>query len=263
VKRETVYKTEEDIELIRRSGDILGRTHAEVAKLIKPGVSTISLDKVAEEFIKDNHGTPSFKGYNGFPSSLCISVNDVVVHGIPSKYELKDGDIISIDCGVYREGFHADSAYTYEVGNVREDIKKLLQVTKESLKIGISQAVNGARVGDISFSIQNYVEKHGFSVVRELVGHGVGRNLHESPDVPNYGKRGQGHKLMPGLVLAVEPMINMGKKGVVQENDGWTIRTIDRKPSAHFEHTIVIRKNGVAEELTTFQYIEEVLKGNK
>ncbi|WP_299452359.1 type I methionyl aminopeptidase [uncultured Microscilla sp.] len=254
-----VYKTQEEIELIRQSAQILGKAHAEVAKMIQPGVSTIALDKRAEEFIRDNKGEPSFKGYNSFPASLCISVNDAVVHGIPDKYELKEGDIISIDCGVFLNGFHSDSAYTYPIGDVSADIRKLLKVTKESLDIGIQHALAGSRVGDISYSIQKHVEKNGFSVIRELVGHGVGRSLHESPEVPNFGKRGRGAKLKEGLVIAIEPMVNLGKRNVVQSNDGWTIKTSDHSPSAHYEHTIAIN-NGKCDVLTTFEYIEEVFK---
>ncbi|EAY30204.1 type I methionyl aminopeptidase [Microscilla marina] len=254
-----VYKTQEEIELIRQSAQILGKAHAEVAKMIQPGVSTIALDKRAEEFIRDNKGKPSFKGYNSFPASLCISVNDAVVHGIPDKYELKEGDIISIDCGVFLNGFHSDSAYTYPIGEVSADIRKLLKVTKESLDIGIQHALAGSRVGDISYSIQKHVEKNGFSVIRELVGHGVGRSLHESPEVPNFGKRGRGAKLKEGLVIAIEPMVNLGKRNVVQSNDGWTIKTSDRSPSAHYEHTVAIN-NGKCDVLTTFEYIEEVFK---
>jgi methionyl aminopeptidase len=254
------YKTNDEIELIKLSADVLGRAHAEVARLIKPGVSTIKLDEVAETYIRDNGGSPSFKGYGGFPGTLCISVNECVVHGMPSNYELNDGDIISIDCGVYLNEFHSDSAYTYPVGNVDSKITNLLKVTKESLYLGIDKAVVGNKVEDIGYEIQNFVENQGFSVVRELVGHGVGRNLHESPNVPNYGKRGKGKTLKEGLVLAIEPMINLGVKEVIQESDGWTIRTKDRKPSAHFEHTVAVRK-GKPEILTTFKYIEEVLNG--
>lgn len=254
-----VYKTQEEIELIRQSAQILGKAHAEVAKMIQPGVSTIALDKRAEEFIRDNEGEPSFKGYNSFPASLCISVNDAVVHGIPDKYELREGDIISIDCGVFLNGFHSDSAYTYPIGEVSPGVRKLLKVTKESLDIGIQHALAGSRVGDISYSIQKHVEKNGFSVIRELVGHGVGRSLHESPEVPNFGKRGRGAKLKEGLVIAIEPMVNLGKRNVVQSNDGWTIKTSDHSPSAHYEHTVAIN-NGKCDVLTTFEYIEEVFK---
>jgi len=252
------YKSDDEIELIRESGKILGKAHAEIAKIIKPGVKTIELDKIAYQFIADNGGLPSFKGYNGFPSTLCISVNEVVVHGMPGEYELKEGDIISVDCGVKYKGFHSDSAYTYPVGEIDENVRKLLRITKESLYKGIDQAIVGNRIGDISFAVQSFVEKEGYSVVRELVGHGLGKNLHEKPEVPNYGNRGKGLKLEQNLVIAIEPMINLGKKGVVQENDGWTIRTVDRMPSAHFEHTVAVRK-GKPEILTTFEFIEEII----
>jgi methionyl aminopeptidase len=250
-------KTEEEIELIKLSAQVLGKAHAAVAEWIKPGVATKKLDAVAEEFIRSHGGIPSFKGYNKFPGSLCISVNENVVHGFPSNYELKDGDIISVDGGVLLHGFHSDSAYTYPVGEVSQEVSDLLSATKSSLYKGIEQAVDGLRIGDIGFAIQDFVEKRGYTVVRELVGHGVGRSLHESPEVPNYGKRGKGIRLKEGMVIAIEPMINLGIKSVVQEKDGWTIRTADRKPSAHFEHTVVVRK-GKAEILTTFEYIEQV-----
>ncbi len=250
-------KSEEEVLLIKESAQVLGKAHAEVAKWIKPGITTKQLDKVAEEFIKDHKGQPSFKGYNGFPSALCISMNDIVVHGFPSQYQLKEGDIISIDCGVKLNGFHSDSAYTYPVGNISPEVMNLLKRTKQSLYLGIEQATEGKRVGDIGYAIQTYVERFGYGVVRELVGHGVGRNLHESPEVPNYGSRGQGPKLREGIVIAIEPMITLGKRAVVQEKDGWTIRTNDRKQAAHFEHTVLVRK-GKAEILTTFKYIEEV-----
>lgn len=253
------YKTDEEIELIKLSGLVLGKAHAEVAKLIKPGVKTAQLDQRAEEYIRDHGAIPSFKGYNGFPGSLCISVGEQVVHGIPGPYILKDGDIVSIDCGVFLRGFHSDSAFTYPVGQVSEDVRLLLKVTEESLYEGISVAKVGARTGDVGYTIQQYVEKRGYSVVRELVGHGVGKNLHEGPEVPNFGKRGQGTMLKAGMVIAIEPMINLGKRNVVQERDGWTIRTYDRRPSAHFEHTIAIRKDK-AEILTTFEFIEQVLR---
>ncbi len=252
------YKSNEELEIIRESGKILGKAHAEIAKIIRPGVKTSELDKIAYQFIADNGGIPSFKGYNGFPSTLCISVNEVVVHGFPSGYELKDGDIISVDCGVKYKGFHSDSAYTYPVGNVKEEVLKLLRITKESLYKGIEQAVAGNRMGDIGYAVQSFVEKEGYSVVRELVGHGLGRSLHEKPEVPNYGNRGKGLKLEENLVIAIEPMINLGKKNVVQENDGWTIRTYDRMPSAHFEHTVAVKK-GKPEILTTFEFIEQII----
>lgn len=254
------YKTEDEVQLMRESADVLGRAHAEVTKLIKPGVTTKKLDKVAEEFIRDLDGIPSFLNYNGFPYSLCISVNDQVVHGMPSESELVDGDIISVDCGVLLNEFHSDSAYTYAVGEVGEEVSLLLQRTKESLYKGIEMAVSGNRIGDVGNAIQEYTESFGYGVVRELVGHGIGKDLHEKPEVPNYGRKGKGIKLQTGMALAIEPMINMGVKEVVQEDDGWTIRTKDNKPSAHFEHTVIVRKNE-AEVVTTFKYIEEVLNG--
>ena len=259
MKKGLFLKSKEEIEQIRRSGQVLGKAHAEVAKLIGPGITTAALDKVAEEYIKDFGGTPSFKGYNGFPASLCISVNDKVVHGIPNAYTLKEGDIVSIDCGVFLNGFHSDSAYTYAVGTIPVKTQKLLDVTKEALELAVRGIGPGSRLGDIGFTVQTHAERHGFSIVRELVGHGLGRSLHESPEVPNYGKRGQGAKLEEGLVIAIEPMVNEGSRNIVQERDGWTIRTADRKPSAHFEHTVAIVE-GKAVVLTTFQYIEEVIK---
>jgi methionyl aminopeptidase len=250
-------KTEDEINLIKESGQVLGKAHAEVAQWIKPGITTKKLDTIAEDYIRSYGGIPSFKGFNNFPASLCMSVNEVVVHGIPGNYELKDGDIVSIDCGVKLNGFHSDSAYTYPVGEVSKEVMDLLTATKKSLYKGIEQAVDGLRIGDIGFAVQNYCEERGYTVVRELVGHGVGRELHEGPEVPNYGKRGKGLRLKEGMVLAIEPMINLGSKSVMQEKDGWTIRTSDRKYSAHFEHTVVVRK-GKAEILTTFDYIEQV-----
>ncbi|MBC6612024.1 type I methionyl aminopeptidase [Hymenobacter sp. BT507] len=254
-----VYKTEEEIELMRASAKVLAQAHGEVAKLIKEGVTTRQLDQRAEEFIRDNGGVPSFKGYNDFPFSLCISPNSVVVHGFPSDYTLKDGDVISVDGGVFLNGYHSDSAYTYPVGNVAPEVLALLQRTKESLYLGIEQAIAGNRMGDISYAVQQHVEKQGYGVVRELVGHGVGKKLHERPEVPNYGKRGSGLKLQTGLVIAIEPMVNLGTQKIVQEKDGWTIRTKDKMPSAHFEHTVVVRKDK-AEVLTSFEYIEKALQ---
>lgn len=251
-------KTPEEIALLRASNQLVGKTLAEVAKYIKVGVTTLELDKVAEDFIRTNGAVPGFLGYNGFPNTLCVSVNDQVVHGIPSNYALKEGDIVSVDCGVLQNGYYGDSAYTFCVGKVDEKVKKLLKITKESLSLGIDSAQHGNRVGDIGYAIQKHCQSAGFSVVRELVGHGVGQHLHEAPEVPNYGKRGQGPILKEGMVIAIEPMINMGTRNVFCEKDGWTIRTNDRKPSAHFEHTIAIRK-GKAEILSTFDYIEEVL----
>ena len=254
-----VYKTEEEIELIRASAKVLAQAHGEVAGMIREGVTTRELDQRAEEFIRDHGGQPSFKGYNDFPYSLCISPNAVVVHGFPGDQPLKSGDILSVDCGVLLNGYHSDSAYTYPVGEVAPEVLRLLEETKKSLYLGIEQAVAGNRMGDVSYAIQNHVEKQGYGVVRELVGHGIGKKLHERPEVPNYGKRGSGLKLQTGLVLAIEPMVNLGKKDVVQEKDGWTIRTKDYKPSAHFEHTVVIRKDK-AEILTSFEYIEKALQ---
>ena len=253
------YKTEEEINIIRENALILSKAHGEVASIIREGITTKELDNRAEEYIKDHGGLPSFKGYNGFPYSLCISVNSAVVHGFPGNYVIKNGDIVSIDCGVYKNGFHSDCAYTHGVGELSEEVLRLLKVTKASLYKGLEKAISGNRLGDLSSTIQQEVEKEGFSVVRELVGHGIGKSLHEGPEVPNYGKRGQGLKLQNGLVLAVEPMVNLGSKNIVQEADGWTIRTKDNKPSAHFEHTIVVRKDK-AEVLTTFEYIEKVQK---
>lgn len=253
------YKSREEVETIKESAKILGMAHGEVAKQVKVGVKTSDLDKIAEEFIRDHGGSPSFKNYNGFPASLCISLNENVVHGFPSAYELKDGDIISVDCGVYYKGFHSDSAYTYPVGQVSEEVSQLLKVTKESLWKGIETAVYGNRMGDVSHAIQAHIDKYNYGIVRELVGHGVGRDLHESPEVPNYGKKGRGTKLNDGLVIAIEPMVNMGTRKVVQESDGWTIRTSDRKPSAHYEHTVAVFKEGT-EVLTTHKYIEENFK---
>jgi methionyl aminopeptidase len=253
------YKTSEEVDKIKQSADILGRAHGEIAKHVRKGVKTSFLDKVAEEFIRDHGAVPSFKGYNGFPSSLCISVNEVVVHGFPSEYELKDGDIISVDCGVFHQGFHSDSAYTYPIGEIPPSVLALLIATKDSLYLGIEQAVFGNRVGDIGHAIQKFVEAKGYTVVRELVGHGLGRKLHEAPEVPNYGKKGSGPLLKQGMVIAIEPMINLGTRNIVQEKDGWTIRTADRKPSAHYEHTVAIFEDRT-EVLTTHKYIEENFK---
>ena len=249
-------KTAEEIQLIKEGALILGKAHGEVAKLIKPGVKTKQLDAIAEAYIRDHGGVPSFKHYNGFPAALCISVNETVVHGFPGPYELKEKDIIAVDCGVFYKGFHSDSAYTYPLEGVEQDVLDLLNRTYDALYLGIEEARQGNRIGDISFAIQHYVEQFGYGVVRELVGHGVGKNLHEDPEVPNYGKRGKGIKIKSGMVFAIEPMINMGTKRVVQESDGWTIRTADRKPSAHFEHTVAVGEKQT-EIVTTHKYIEE------
>lgn len=260
-------KTDEEIELMREANRLVGMTLGEVAKHIKPGVTPAQLDKIAKEFIYDHGAIPSFLGYKGapgtvdFPGAICASVNDQVVHGFPTDYILKDGDIISVDCGTEKNGFCGDSAYTFCVGEVAEDVKALLRTTKESLYLGIEKAVEGNRIGDIGEAVQTYCEKRGYSVVRELVGHGIGRKMHEAPEVPNYGKRGTGPLLKKGMCIAIEPMINMGSKNVVFENDGWTIRTRDRKPSAHFEHTVAIRQ-GKADILSTFEFVEAVLGSN-
>lgn len=253
-----VYKSEDEIALLRESSLLVGKTLAEVAKEIRPGVKTITLDKIAETYIRDHGAEPGFKGYNGFQHTLCISINEEVVHGIPGNRELVEGEIVSIDCGVYMNEFYGDSAYTFAVGEVSEDARHLMERTKESLYKGIEMAVEGKRLGDIGYAIQSYVESFGYSVVRDLVGHGLGRNLHEKPEVPNYGRRGTGAKLKEGMVLAIEPMINMGTRSVVQAKDGWTIRTADKLPSAHFEHDVAIRKEN-AEILSTFEFIEEVI----
>jgi methionyl aminopeptidase len=250
---------DDDIALLKESSLLVGRTLAEVARRIAPGVTTGELDRMAEEFIRDNGAVPGFKGLYGCPSTLLISVNDQVVHGLPGDRPLRDGDVASVDCGVLMNGFYGDSAYTFMVGEVAAPVKQLLRVTQECLALGIEQAVENNRTGDIGHAIQQHAEKHGYGVVRELVGHGVGRKLHEPPEVPNYGRRGHGAKLRTGMVLAIEPMINMGTKEVKQLGDGWTIVTRDGKPSAHFEHNVAVRA-GQAEVLSTFSYIEDVLK---
>jgi methionyl aminopeptidase len=256
------YKNKAEIELMRESALLVSEALAVVAAKIKPGVTTMQLDKIAEEFIKDNKATASFKGYHGFPFACCISVNDAVVHGFPTNDELVSGDIVSVDVGVFKNGFHGDSAYTFGVGEVSEEVKKLMRVTKESLYKGIEKAIIGNRVGDIAFAIQDYTEKqYGYGVVRDLVGHGLGRSLHEEPQVPNFGKRGTGAKLREGLVIAIEPMINLGTKDVFHDKDGWTIRTADGKPAAHYEHDICIQK-GKADILSSFTPIEAAEKAN-
>jgi len=254
-------KTDEEIELLRESNLLVSRTLAEVAKLIRPGCTTKQLDITAEQFIRDNNAIPAFLGYRDFPGTLCTSVNDQVVHGVPGEYVLQEGDIISIDCGVLKNGFVGDSAYTFCVGRVAPEVITLLKTTKEALYAGIEMAVPGKRVGDIGYAVQEYCEARGYSVVREMIGHGVGKELHEKPDIPNYGNRGSGAKLASGMVLAIEPMINMGNKQIVIEKDEWTARTKDRKPSAHFEHSVVVRY-GKADILSTFEFIEEVLGDN-
>ena len=252
-------KTEEEIELLRESNLLVCKTLAELAKVIQPGVTTAQLDRLAEEFIRDNGATPAFKGYCGFPASLCTSVNDQVVHGIPSdKVILKDGDIVSVDCGTFKNGFVGDSAYTFCVGEVDDETLKLLKATKEALYLGIENAVHGKRLGDIGYAIQNFCESKSYGVVKEFVGHGIGKEMHEDPQVPNYGKRGTGSLLKKGMCLAIEPMITLGKRQIVMERDGWTDRTVDRKCAAHFEHTVAVGI-GKADILSSFEYIEQVL----
>lgn len=251
-------KTEDEIQLIKQSSLLVGKTLAEVAKHIKPGITTFELDEIAESFIRDHGAIPGFKGYRGFPATLCISINEHVVHGIPNSRRLRDGDIVSIDCGVILKGYYGDSAFTFPVGNVRPEVLALMKATRESLYKGIEQAVVGKRTGDIGNAIQQHVSPMGYGIVRELIGHGVGKFLHESPDVPNYGKKGQGVLLTEGMVIAIEPMINLGKRHIVQESDGWTIRTLDGKPSAHYEHTVAVRKEK-AEILSSFDEIDKVL----
>jgi methionyl aminopeptidase len=253
------YKSVEEIELIRESSLLVSKTLGEIAKVIKPGIKTIELNKLAETFIRDHKGVPAFLNYNGFPYSLCISLNNQVVHGFPGEHVLVPGDLVSVDCGVVLNKYFGDSAYTFAIGEVSESVKTLMRVTKESLYLGIDKAVAGLRIGDIGYAVQEHAEKHGFGVVKELVGHGVGKNLHEKPEVPNYGKRGSGIKLEEGMVIAIEPMINAGRAGVKFWDDGWTVSTIDGKASAHYEHTVAINK-GKADILSTFSYIEEVLK---
>ena len=252
-------KTKEEIELLRENNLLVSATLAEVAKHIKPGITTLQLDAIAEKFIRSHGAVLGFLGYGGFPNTLCVSVNEQVVHGIPSDYALREGDIVSVDCGTIMKGFYGDSAYTFAVGRIEPEIQQLLDVTKEALYKGVAQAKAGNRVGDISAAVQEHAEKNGCSVVRELVGHGLGRNMHEDPEVPNYGAKGRGPLLKEGMVICIEPMINLGSKYVVFERDGWTVRTRDRKPSAHFEFAVAIGKDG-ADVLTDFSIIENALK---
>jgi methionyl aminopeptidase len=254
-----LIKTEEEIELMRESNQLVSKTLAELAKHIKPGVSTESLDRVAESYIRDHGAVPGFLGYQGYPKTLCTSVNSEVVHGIPSeKVILQDGDLVSVDCGVLKDGFYGDTAFSFEVGEVSIEVHKLLSVTRECLMKGVEKALEGNRIGDIAYTVQQHAEQHGYSVVREMVGHGLGRSMHEAPEVPNYGRRGSGPKLKKGMVICIEPMINMGRRQIRQESDGWTIRAADNKPSAHFELAVAIDK-GKADVLSTFSYIDEVL----
>jgi methionyl aminopeptidase len=256
------YKSVEEIELIRESSLLVSKTLGEIAKVIGPGVKTIELNKLAETFIRDNGGVPAFLNYNGFPFSLCISLNNQVVHGFPSQHVLVEGDLVSVDCGVVKHKYYGDSAYTFAIGEVSEQTRLLMKVTQECLVLGIEKAVAGLRIGDIGYAVQEHAEKHNFGVVKELVGHGVGTRLHEKPEVPNYGKRGSGIKLEEGMVIAIEPMINAGRAGVRFWDDGWTVSTIDGKVSAHYEHTVAISK-GKADILSTFSYVDEVLKEKK
>ncbi len=256
------YKTKEEIELMRESCSLVSKALVVVAAMIKPGVTTKQLDDAAEQFILANGAVPSFKGYQDFPFTCCISVNDAVVHGFPTDEPLKEGDIVSVDVGAFKNGFHGDSAYTFGVGKIDDAAKQLMRVTKESLYKGIEKATAGNRTGDVAWAVQEHTEKkHGYGVVRELVGHGVGRSLHEEPQVPNYGKRGSGAKLKEGMVIAIEPMINLGKKDIYHDEDGWTIRTKDGKPAAHYEHTVCVQKNA-ADILSSFAEIEAAEKAN-
>lgn len=252
-------KTAEEIELLRENNLLVSATLAEVGKHVRPGVSTLELDKLAEEFIRSHGADPGFLGYGGFPNTLCMSVNEEVVHGIPSaKRILKEGDVLSVDCGTLMKGFYGDSAYTFAVGEIAPEVADLLRVTKEALYKGVAQAKAGNRVGDVASAVQEHAERHGYSVVRELVGHGLGRKMHEEPEVPNYGARGRGPLLKEGMVICIEPMINMGARYVVFERDGWTVRTRDRKPSAHFEFAVAVGKEG-PDVLTDFGVIEQAI----
>lgn len=256
--KKVIFKTEDEIELIRQSSLLVGKALAEVAKLIKPGVTTLDLDKAADTFIRDNGGFPGFFGYGGFPNSICASVNSAVVHGIPNNTPLRDGDVVSIDIGVVLNEYWGDSAFTFGIGELTPEVRQLLDVTRQSLNLAIEQAAIGKRIGDVGFAVQHHAESFGYGVVRELVGHGVGKDLHEAPEVPNYGSRGNGVLLQEGMVIAIEPMINLGTKNVRQLKDGWTIQTTDGKPSAHFEHTVAIRK-GKGEVLSSFEWIDKAL----
>ena len=256
------YKTKQEIEIMRESCLLVGKAHAEVAKILKAGMTSMQVNHMVEEFIMDNGGTPSFKNYNGYPYATCISMNEAVVHGFPGSHILVEGDVMSLDIGIYKNGFHGDSAYTYAIGEITAEIKQLLKVTKESLYMGIEKARQGNRIGDIANAIQEHTEKkHGYGVVRELVGHGLGRKMHEDPQVPNYGKKGTGAKLKEGMVLAIEPMINLGVKDVIHLDDGWTVLTKDHKVSAHFEHDVCITR-GEPDILSSFAEIEAAEKGN-
>ena len=251
-------KTDAEVEFLRESNQLVSKTLAELAGHIRPGVTTLRLDAIAEEFIRDHSALPAFKGYGGFPNTLCTSVNDEVVHGIPSGYELKEGDIISVDCGVILNGWYGDSAFTFAVGEVKPEILRLMEYTRASLEAGVREAIAGNRIGDISHAVQSKAESGGYSVVRTLVGHGIGKHLHEGPEVPNFGRRGSGPRLERNLVICIEPMINMGTKNTRVQGDGWTVRTGDGKPSAHFEYAVAVRE-GKPDLLTTYEFIEEAL----
>jgi len=253
------FKSVEEIELIKESSLLVSKTLGEIAKVIGPGITTIELNKLAETYIRDNGGVPAFLNYHGFPFSLCISLNDQVVHGFPGKHVLVEGDLVSVDCGVILNKYYGDSAFTFAIGEVSDTVKKLMRVTRECLDLGVEKAIAGMRVGDIGYAVQEHAEKNGFGVVKELVGHGVGTHLHEKPEVPNYGKRGSGIKLEEGMVIAIEPMINAGRAGVKFWDDGWTVSTSDKKPSAHYEHTVAVKK-GKVDILSTFSYVDNVLK---
>ncbi|PID90673.1 MAG: type I methionyl aminopeptidase [Bacteroidetes bacterium] len=257
-----ILKSPEEIEILRKNNVLVARTLAEIAPKVRPGVKTIELDRLAEEFIRDNGALPGFKGYQGFPYTLCISVNDAVVHGFPSSYELKEGDIASIDCGTILEGFFGDSAFTFPVGEISDEAQKLLDRTRESLERGIGAIRKGARTGDIGHAVQSYVESFGYGVVREMVGHGLGRTMHEAPEVPNYGRRGHGKTLQPGMVICIEPMITAGKRRIYSDSDGWTIRTTDGSLAAHFEKAVAVLPDGTADVLTPYDEIDVAL-GNK
>ena len=262
MSKKVVLKNPDEINAIRKSSLLVGKALAEIAKIVEPGVTTLQLDRVAESFIRDHGAYPGFLGYHDFPNSICASVNQAVVHGIPNAQPLKEGDIVSIDIGVLWEGFWGDSAFTFAVGQISNDLQKLLDATRMCLELGVEQAAIGKRIGDIGYAVQNYAETNGYGVVRELVGHGVGIQLHEAPEVPNYGRRGQGLVMTEGLVIAIEPMINLGTKNVRQLKDGWTIETQDGKPSAHFEHTVAVGKGG-AEKLSSFEEIDAALAAKK
>jgi methionyl aminopeptidase len=254
-----LYKTAEEIELIRESNLLVSKTLAEVGKFVAPGVSTEKLDQIAEKFIRDHGALPGFLGYQGYPKTLCTSVNSQVVHGIPSeKVILEEGDMVSVDCGVILNGFYGDTAFSFQVGEVKDEVRRLLTITRECLQKGVEQAIEGNRIGDVGYAVQHHAESNGYSVVREMVGHGLGRHLHEAPEVPNYGRRGSGPKLRKGMVICIEPMINMGRRQIQQESDGWTIRTADNLPSAHFEWAVAVDK-GKADVLSTFDYIDKEL----